>query len=49
MTAKGYTFNKRSGRFKAQARCNGKTVHIGYFDTAEEASVAYLAFKENQA
>ena len=34
--------NKRGGRYKAQIQLNGKIVHLGTFDTAEEAHQAYL-------
>lgn len=30
-----------SGRCRSLIRCDGKNVHIGYFDTPEEASKAY--------
>lgn len=33
----------RTGRFEARITCGGKTHTIGYFDSADEASVAYQA------
>jgi len=39
----GVSFNKDAKRFRSQLRVNGKRVHIGYFDTAEEAVAAYEA------
>jgi len=33
----------RGGRWWAQIQCDGKKRHLGCFDTAEAASVAYLA------
>lgn len=41
----GANWHKRSKRWRAQLRLNGATVHIGYFDTAEEAHAAYIARK----
>jgi group I intron endonuclease len=37
----GVYFNKREKKFKTQIRINGKQIHLGYFKTAEEASIAY--------
>jgi hypothetical protein len=37
------------GKFKAQMRISGKTVHIGSFSTPEEAFAAYKVAKENEA
>jgi hypothetical protein len=31
-------------RFRAQIRIKGKLVHLGYFDTAEEAGKAYIDY-----
>tara|TARA_Y100000592_G_C5195819_1_gene188265 strand:+ start:52 stop:486 length:435 start_codon:yes stop_codon:yes gene_type:complete len=39
---KGYSFNKRSNKYKATYMLNYKYIHIGYYDTEEEARVAYL-------
>ena len=44
--SKGYSFNKASGKHRARIRLNGKSVHIGYFNTPEEAREAYLKKKE---
>lgn len=38
---KGYSFNKRDRKFCAQIIVHGRTVSLGRFDTAEEASAAY--------
>ncbi len=38
---KGVCFEKREGKFKASIRFNGRTRHLGYFSTAEEASQCY--------
>ena len=38
---KGVTYHRSSKKFKAQATDGGKRVHLGYFDTAEEAATAY--------
>ncbi|MDQ6906714.1 MAG: AP2 domain-containing protein [Chloroflexota bacterium] len=37
----GVTFYARTGKWRAQIRCDGTTLHLGYFTTAEEAAVAY--------
>ena len=42
----GVNFHKASGKFKAHCRVNGKKQHLGYFNTPEEAFVAYKTFKE---
>jgi len=34
----------QNGRYKAQIRIDGKTTHIGIFDTIEEAATAYAQF-----
>lgn len=43
----GVTFNKRAHMFKAYCRSNGRLKHLGYFNTPEEASEVYKAFKSN--
>jgi hypothetical protein len=40
---KGYTYHKRSGKYMARIRVDGKLIHLGYFSTEEEARKAYLA------
>jgi hypothetical protein len=40
---KGVTFHKKTGRFMAQIRGDGKKHYIGLFDTALEAHEAYQA------
>lgn len=42
----GCTFDISRGKWYSKIRINGKRIHIGYFSTAEEASSAYLSFKE---
>jgi len=37
----GVTFYARTGKWRAQIRCDGTTLHLGYFTTAEEAAAAY--------
>jgi len=44
--AKGYYFNKANNKFLAQIRLNGKSVHLGYFSTEEDARNAYLVAKK---
>jgi len=43
---KGYYFDKKKNKYRAQIRVNGKTKHLGYFDTKEEAHNAYLKGKK---
>lgn len=38
---KGVSFDKYAGRWVAHIRANGKTMHIGYYDTPEEAARVY--------
>lgn len=38
---KGVTFHKASGKFAAQTMWNQKRIHIGLFNTIEEAAQAY--------
>ena len=40
---KGVCFDKPLNKYKAYIRINGKIKHLGYFETAEEASKAYEA------
>jgi len=43
--AKGYSFHKQHQKYQAQIKVNKKVIHLGYFDTAEEAHEAYLKAK----
>ena len=43
---KGYTFIKSRNNYKASIRLNGKSIFLGYFNTAEQAGQAYLKAKE---
>ena len=43
---KGYYFAKRQKKWKGQIRADGKPIHLGYFDTEEQAREAYLRAKE---
>lgn len=38
---KGVSFHKTNKRFAARIKKDGKQIHLGYFDTAEEAHEAY--------
>jgi len=38
---KGVSFHKRDGKWSAQIGVDGKQKHLGYFDTKEEAYLAY--------
>ena len=44
--AKGYSWHKRDKNWKAQITLNNKTIHVGYYDTEEDAHQAYLTAKE---
>ena len=41
----GVNYNQMAGRYAARLQFQGKRIHIGYFDTPEEASQAYNARK----
>ena len=43
---KGYYFHKKSGKYVAQIKLNNKSLHIGLFDTEDEAHQAYLNKKK---
>lgn len=43
---KGVSFCKKENKYKSQIRTNCKLVHLGYYDTPEEAHKAYLEAKE---
>lgn len=46
--AKGYAFHKATGKYKAHICINGKLVHLGLFDTPEEARHRYLIALHNK-
>jgi hypothetical protein len=39
----GVSFKKDKNKFRAYYGHEGRNIHLGYFDTAEEASAAYQA------
>lgn len=41
----GAHFRKSSGRWRSQIKVDGKSVHLGFFNTAEEAQSAYRSAK----
>tara|TARA_R110000868_G_scaffold104681_1_gene288557 strand:+ start:141 stop:623 length:483 start_codon:yes stop_codon:yes gene_type:complete len=43
--AKGYSYYKRDNIWTAQIHVDGKKIHLGRFDTEDEAHQAYLAAK----
>ena len=43
----GVSFFKRTGKYMAQITTNYKKTYLGYFDTPEQASEAYLAAKRS--
>lgn len=45
--AQGVSLHKGTGKFQATLGSNGKVKHLGYFDTAEEASAEYIRNKRN--
>ena len=44
--AKGYYWNKRNKKWHTQIKVNYKQIHLGYYDTEEEARQAYLTAKK---
>ena len=44
--AKGYYFNNNKRKFRSQIQIDCKTIHLGYFNTEEEARNAYLNAKK---
>ena len=45
-TAKGYSWHKSANKFCAVIQINGKSKHLGYYTTEQEARNAYLKAKE---
>ena len=45
-TAKGYTWFKINNKWRAQIYLNSKKIHLGYYNTEQEARQAYLNAKE---
>jgi hypothetical protein len=45
-TAKGYHYNKREKKWKAQIMFNSMQIYLGCFNTEQEARNAYLQAKE---
>ncbi|MDW2635890.1 HNH endonuclease [Citrobacter portucalensis] len=43
---RGVSFFKQTGKWRAATNIDKKKVHVGYFDTAEEAAAAISKFKE---
>lgn len=41
----GVHWHKRDNRFVAEIKVNGKSIHLGYFHTAEEARSTYISAK----
>ena len=46
LSAKGFYFNKSTGKWLAQIQIDGKRKYLGYYDCPNEARSAYLAAKE---
>ena len=46
---KNVSYNRREKKFKAEVNAGGKCVHLGYFNTAEEAAVAYARSEYGRA
>jgi len=42
-------YDRGNNKFKAQVRVAGKSVSLGYFDTAEEAAIAYARSEYGRA
>lgn len=43
---KGYTFYKPTKKWKSYIKISGKLIHLGYFQTEEEARESYLKAKK---
>jgi hypothetical protein len=43
---KGYTWSKTSQKYRSLIKVNNKLIHLGYYDTIDEAREAYLIGKE---
>jgi len=43
---KGYCYNKLRGTFQATIQIKKRKIHLGVYDTAEEARKAYLEARE---
>lgn len=43
---KGYTYSKKSKKWRSYIGLNGKKHHLGYFDSPEEAEQAYFTAKK---
>lgn len=46
LKAKGYSWHKGREKFISHITLNKKLIHLGFFDTAEQARAAYLEAKE---
>ena len=44
--SKGYNFRKDKNKWRARIKVDGKELHLGHFDTEEEARQAYLDAKQ---
>ena len=44
--AKGYCWDKKTKKWRAQIRSNGKNIHLGRFNNEEDARKAYLDAKQ---
>ena len=44
--AKGYYYNKKTGKYHSEIRAYGERIHLGGYDTEEEAKTAYLKAKK---
>ena len=42
---KGYSWDKKNKKYEANIKVNYKKIHLGYYDTEEEARQAYLTAK----
>jgi hypothetical protein len=43
---KGYSWNKKNKKWKANITVNSKHIHLGVFDNEEDARLAYIEAKE---
>lgn len=43
---RGYTLHKKTNKYQSKIKLNGKSYHIGLYDTKDEAHLAYLEAKQ---
>jgi len=44
---KGYSYDKKSKKFRSRIQLNNKSINIGYFENENDAHIAYLNYKKS--